>query len=147
VDNVDLKIVEILRSRPRATNRTIAQLLGLTEMATGKRVRRLFERGDIRLVGKSNPLALGYKLTAHVDVYAQSGQIENVARLLAAGPSIDVVEIVAGPPHIMLVFQARTSAELMSILEREVIGIEGVDRTEVHLSAETIKMHGEEDLA
>jgi DNA-binding Lrp family transcriptional regulator len=147
VDNIDLKIVEILRSHPRATNRTIAQLLGLSEMATGKRVRRLFERGDIRLIGKSDPLALGYKLTAHIDVYVQPGQIESVARLLAAGPSIEVVEIVAGPPHIILVFQARTSAELMSILEREIIGIEGIERTEVHLSAETIKMHGEEELA
>jgi DNA-binding Lrp family transcriptional regulator len=80
LDELDLKIVEILRFSPRASNRYVARQTGVSDLTAANRIRGLIQRGDIQIVGRSNLPMLGYDITAHVDVYVRAGRVPEVAR-------------------------------------------------------------------
>jgi DNA-binding Lrp family transcriptional regulator len=140
LDDLDLKIVEILRSSPRASNRHIARVAGVTELTAGNRIRMLIQRGDIQGVGRSNLSVFGYDVTVHVDVYVRAGRVAEVAQSLVALSRVSVVDIVAGPPHIMAVFLAKGSADILSVLETDIGAVDGIERLEVTITTDTIKL-------
>jgi DNA-binding Lrp family transcriptional regulator len=140
LDDLDLKIVEILRSSPRASNRHVARLAGVSDLTAAKRIRQLIQRGDIKVVGRRNLSLLQYDTTAHVDVYVRAGRVAEVARHLAALPRVNVVDIVTGPAHIMAVFLAKGSTDVLAVLENDIGSIEGIERLEVTVTTDTIKL-------
>jgi DNA-binding Lrp family transcriptional regulator len=140
LDELDLKIVEILRSSPKASNRHVARLAGVSDLTAANRIRRLIQRGDINIVGRSNLNLLGFDTTAHVDVYVRAGWVGEVARNLVALPRVNVVDIVAGPPHIMVVFLAKESTDVLAVLENDIGTIDGIERLEVTVTTDTIKL-------
>jgi DNA-binding Lrp family transcriptional regulator len=140
LDELDLKIVEILRSSPRASNRYVARLTGVSALTAANRIGKLIQRGDIQIVGRRNLPMLGYDITAHVDVYVRVGRAAEVARNLAALPRTSVVDIVAGPPHIVAVFLAKGTSDVLSVLENDIGTIGGIERIEVTVTTDTIKL-------
>jgi DNA-binding Lrp family transcriptional regulator len=140
LDKLDLKIVEILRSSPRASNRYVARLTGVSELTAANRIRKLIHRGDIQVVSRPNLPMFGYEITVHVDIYVRAGRVAEVARSLAAQPRVSVVDIVAGPPHIVAVFPAKGIADLQSVLEKDIGTIDGIERLEVTVTTDTIKL-------
>jgi DNA-binding Lrp family transcriptional regulator len=83
---------------------------------------------------------LGYDLTAHVDVYVRVGCVAEVARALASQPRVNVVDIVSGPSHIVAVFLAKGITDLQLVLENDIGTIEGIERLEVTVTTDTIKL-------
>jgi DNA-binding Lrp family transcriptional regulator len=140
LDDLDLKIVGILRASPRASNRHVARLAGVSDLTAANRIRQLIRRGDVKIVGRSDLTLLGYDVTAHVDIFVRAGRVNEVAQSLAGLPRINVVDIVAGDPHIMAVFLAKGTSDALAVLEKDIGPIDGIERFEVTITTDTIKL-------
>ncbi|MEC3909503.1 Lrp/AsnC family transcriptional regulator [Sphingobium sp. CR2-8] len=140
----DLKIVEMLRHSPRASHRAIATAVGLSEAMVGNRIRRLTDTGDIRVIGQRSAIPLGFDIVAHMDVTVVAGQIDTVARALAANRRFGVVDIVSGPAHLMVVALARNNGEIISLIENHLTCADGIQRVEINASGRTVSMLGQE---
>jgi DNA-binding Lrp family transcriptional regulator len=140
LDALDLNIVEVLRATPRASNRMIAESVGASEMTVGTRVRRLVDSGDIAIIGRSDLAMLGFGLIAHVDIHVAPGKIASVAACLAQSDQISVVDVVAGAAPVMVVFQARSEEDILRVIETDIAPVEGVERVELTVAVETVKL-------
>src|SRR5689334_3580689 len=97
VDEIDLKILELLQADARTPLATVAKVVGLSGAAVSERVRKLETSGVIRgyttLVDHEK---LGKPLTAFIRVTQPVGWNEEMAALLAGDPDVLEMHHVAG---------------------------------------------------
>jgi Lrp/AsnC family transcriptional regulator, leucine-responsive regulatory protein len=97
LDKIDLAILEALARDARTPMRELAQRVGLSAPSVTERVRRLEEVGVIngyRL--EVNPVALGKPIGAYLRIRPMPGELDRVARMLAALPEVTVCDRVTG---------------------------------------------------
>lgn len=74
IDEIDLKILEILKEDARATHAAIGKVVGLTAPSVFERVKKLEQRGAIRgYTARIDPEALGKSLTAFIRLTVMPG--------------------------------------------------------------------------
>jgi Lrp/AsnC family transcriptional regulator for asnA, asnC and gidA len=138
-DELDGKIVEILRSNPRATNQDIAERLSITAATVSTRLRRLEEARAMRVVAVTDFSAHGYNVIAAVGVRVQGRKVSDVALDLAALPEVLSVSIMNGPYDLELLVALRDFAEVNLFLTDHVAEIEGVSALAPGIAADIVK--------
>ena len=139
MDALDLRIVEMLRREPRAANRELADVLGVSEVTVGNRIRSLADRRLVRVTAQEDIWALGYEFIALVDVFVSGRPAEAIAKDLAALEQTGSVDITMTSPEIIAQVFARDRDDLLRVLETQVAPIEGVAALESLLVLEAIK--------
>lgn len=135
LDEVDERIIEALRERPRATSKWLSEHLGLTELVVGSRIKAMERDNLMRVVAQVDFRALGYGVLALVDVRVRNGKIAAVAKALAIIEGVGSVSIMLGDPPIVAQVQARDLAGLRDLLLNEVSTIDGVEQVETNIIA------------
>ena len=142
LDDLDKKILEILRYNARLTYTAIGEKLGVAHSTVYERIRRLEENGVIkRYTTVIDVEKLGFKPTvAMVTIYTDPKESENIARKLAK--KRNVLEVLISLSEELLVI-ARVIAEdqekLHSFIANYVAPLPGVLRIRTSIITRKIK--------
>ncbi|WP_241505881.1 Lrp/AsnC family transcriptional regulator [Parahaliea mediterranea] len=139
LDEVDHRIIALLREDGRMPFRALAKALGLTEATVRSRVRRLEESNTMRVVAVTDIEAAGYNLLLAVGVQVESRTPESVARELAAIPEVFSVNVVVGTHDIEALVVAEDQAALHRLLSDRLAALPGVRRLTPSLAVNVLK--------
>jgi Lrp/AsnC family leucine-responsive transcriptional regulator len=141
IDDIDLRILEILQENAREQQVDVARAVGLAPSAVLERMRKLEARGIVRgYAAQIDPRVLDLRMLAFVAVRSEEGPGEDkVAKSLASLPEILEVHHVAGEDCYLIKVRARDAEHLGALLRGRIGGIPGVKSTRTTIVLETVK--------
>lgn len=140
IDDIDVKIIELLQKNARIPYTEIAKEVGLSEGAIRKRVDALEKKGIIKkYVAVIDPRKVGYNSITILGLDAEPTKLLSVANKVAKIKEARNVYISTGDHMIMAEIWARDGRELSEILANKIGKIEGVKRICPAIILEKIK--------
>ena len=139
-DDLDLAILELLRSDGRKPYTEIAQTLGVSEGTVRNRVARLVEKGVMQVVGLIDPVRMGYDAPAMIGVTVNNADIDEVARQIACFPEVSYLIMVSGGFDLVVEVICRDRENFTHFLNQKLRRIPGVAQTQSFFILKTIKM-------
>lgn len=132
LDDIDVKLIEMLQKDSLAPFVEIAGALGVTEGTVRNRVRRLRRTGIIRRFTVAvDPAALGQTSVAFVLLNAAQGRLNEVAKKLAAVDAVAEVHETHTYGDLLLKVRAKSPSDLADIIVGRIKAIPGVAGTQV----------------
>jgi Lrp/AsnC family transcriptional regulator for asnA, asnC and gidA len=128
LDAIDKHILEALQADGRASFRTIARRVGVSEATVRSRYNRLHRSNAMQVTAVTNPLGLGYEAPALVAIKT-SGSTEAISDQIAEWKEASYVVIVAGQFDLIVEVVCADRSHLLDVLER-IRTIEGILSTE-----------------
>ena len=107
LDELDQRIIERLFADASLSNTALAQSLGVAKTTIGARIKRLAERGFMRVIAETDVHAAGYSVFAVVAVEVRGRAVAEVAAELAKIPEAISVVSVVGRYQLMVSVIAR----------------------------------------
>jgi Lrp/AsnC family transcriptional regulator, leucine-responsive regulatory protein len=141
MDNVDLRIVDLLQQNGRATQLELAKAVGLSQPAVAERIRKLEERGVITgYAARVDAAALGVDISAFVGVGIEHPKFfEGFAKKVKALDEILECHRVAGDDSYLLKIKTRNTRTLDRLLVEVLRTTPGVTRTHTTIVLASIK--------
>jgi DNA-binding Lrp family transcriptional regulator len=139
VDEIDARIVALLRENSRRSYQDIGGYVHLSAPAVKRRVDRL-ERGGVILgyTAVVDPEAFGWTAEAFVDLFCEGRMPgEAIKRAVQREPGVVSARTVAGEASALLHVMARDTKDLEQTLER-IRAVEGVTRTVTEVVLSTL---------
>jgi len=134
LDQTDTALLRALSAEPRSTFVALAQKLGLSRNTVQARMARLEESNTfLSFDRRINPIALGYPLTAFIEVHVQQKRLSQIVQELAQIPEIVQAHGMSGQAD-LLVRVVCTDADDLFRIDGTILGVEGVERTETSLA-------------
>ncbi|MCK6601179.1 MAG: Lrp/AsnC family transcriptional regulator [Bacteroidetes bacterium] len=132
MDELDIKILNVLQENGRITNANLAQTVGLSPSATSERVRRLEENGFIdKYVAVVSPEKINKAVHAFVFVTLEAHHADIIEGFAKAVDEIeDVLECyhISGQSDYMLKVAVRDIPEYEKFLRERLTKVTGIDR-------------------
>lgn len=138
MDEVDFRIVALLRRDGRMPFKTIAAELGLTEATVRSRVRRMEESDSLRVVAVTDYEAVGFSLMLAVGIQVEGRPADAVAEDLAAFSQVFSVCQVVGTLDIEALAVARDQDDLNALLVK-LAAVPGVRKLEPSVALDVLK--------
>ncbi|WP_158166295.1 Lrp/AsnC family transcriptional regulator [Mycolicibacterium smegmatis] len=127
LDETDRAILSRLAVDGRAAFRDFAAALGVSETTIRFRYNRLLESNAARVMCIVNPLRLGYRYSSWVTIrVAGRTRAEEVAEALTRLDAVSYVALTAGRWDVLTEVITRTGEDLITVLDNEIRGIDGV---------------------
>jgi DNA-binding Lrp family transcriptional regulator len=139
MDDVDRRIVALLRENARRSFKDIGLHVGLTAPAVKRRVDRLEADGVIRgYTAMVDPRAFGWHAEAFVDLYCEGRMPADAIKQAVEGePGVVSAHTVAGEASALLHVMAEDTSDLELCLER-IRATEGISRTVTEVVLSTL---------
>ena len=139
MDDIDRRIVALLRNNARRSFRDIGSHVGLTAPAVKRRVDRLEADGVIRgYTTMVDPRAFGWHAEAFVDLYCEGRMPgEAIKRAVEKEAGVVSAHTVAGEASALLHVRAEDTKDLEDTLER-IRSTEGITRTVTEVVLSTL---------
>lgn len=120
VDNLDHRILDLLRQNSRAGYGDIGDAIGLSASAVKRRVDRLVANGVIRgFTIQVDPAVEGFPVEAYVELFCRGTVApEELKRILAAVPEVVDAGTVTGSADAIVHLRSRDIPSLEDALER-----------------------------
>jgi Lrp/AsnC family leucine-responsive transcriptional regulator len=139
IDDIDLRILDMLRRNGKLSQAKIAGAVGLTTPSVNERIKKMERHGMIRgFVALLDHEKMGFPLTAYVDVALEhprfeKGFVDDLEKLLG----VQECHYLAGEYAYRLKVKAVSTAALADFLQHRILTIKGVTRarTDVSLSS------------
>jgi Lrp/AsnC family transcriptional regulator for asnA, asnC and gidA len=129
LDEIDVKILEMLEDDGRKSFTEIAQKLNLSEATIRKRVSALKKKGVIeKFTIKVDPTKLGIKTVAIVGMEVDPPRLLEVAQKLCDFKEIKCVATSTGDHMIMTEIWTKDGRELTKLISEKIGTIEGIKR-------------------
>jgi Lrp/AsnC family transcriptional regulator, regulator for asnA, asnC and gidA len=138
IDDIDFKLIALLRKDGRMSTRELARALALTEATVRARLRRLEETRTMRVVAMTDYRLAGFNLIASIGVQVKGRDAGIVAADIARLPRVLDVQIVIGASDIEISVAAGERDQLALLLQ-EVAEIEGVSRLNAGMALDVFK--------
>lgn len=129
LDATDRLLVEALQKDGRASYADLAELVGLSPAATRLRVQRLLDTGVVKVVGVTDPLALGYPVMAALGVRVERN-VRSVADRIAEIEGVIYVVFTSGSFDLLVEVLCVDSERLLTVIDDEIRSIPDVSRVE-----------------
>ena len=139
MDDIDRKIVALLREDARRSFQSIGSHVSLSAPAVKRRVDRLEDEGVIRgYAAQIDPARYGWSTHAFVALYCEGRMAaDDVRSAVAHLPEVEAAYTVAGEASAILHVRARDTAHLEDALER-IRDAPGVTRTQTQIVLSTL---------
>lgn len=112
----------------------MARRLGNVSANTvSNRIRRLVHKGIMKVTSVADPWALGYPLTALIDVQTDQANLTELAQAVAEFDVVSYVAIVAGDRDLLVVVHVRDAEHLHSFVTSTLRRLPRITRTETAL--------------
>ena len=139
-DQLDRKIIAILRQDGRASNAGIARKVGVSEGTVRRRLKNLVQEEFIQVVALPDAAKMGNKSQALIGVQVDPDKVDVVADALKSLPEVTWVAVTTGS-YDVFAWATLPSAEALGIFLRAKVGtVVGVRRTETFVNLD--KMRG-----
>ncbi len=129
LDAIDRGLIEALQRDGRASYADLAELVDLSPAATRLRVQRLLDAGVVKVVGVTDPLALGYPVMAALGVRVER-DVRGVADHIADIAGVIYVVFTSGSFDLLVEVLCEDSLRLLAVIDDEIRSIEGVRSVE-----------------
>jgi DNA-binding Lrp family transcriptional regulator len=139
MDEIDHRIVALLRENARRSFQDIGERVSLSAPAVKRRVDRLEADGVIRgYAANVDPSAIGWDTHAFVELFCE-GRVsgEEVSAAVAEYPEVEAAYTIAGAPSAILHVRASDTRHLEQALER-IRETKGVIRTQTQVVLSTL---------
>ena len=136
LDNLDLRILNVITEDARRTHKEIAEQCGVSRAAVYQHVQRMEKNGIITGSGyRINPRAIGYSTCTYVGITLEKGNMyHKVAAALERISEIVECHCTTGSYTMLVKLYSRDNSHLMDLLSNKIQGIEGVISTETLIS-------------
>ncbi len=138
LDEIDTRIIDLLRSDGRLAYRAIARELDLTEATVRARIKRLEETDTMRVVAVTDIRAAGYDMLLAIGVQVENRSPREVATDLSAFPEVFSVNAVVGTYDVEILVVAENPDRLAQLLDR-LAALPGVRRLTPALAVDVLK--------
>ena len=141
IDEMDVRIVEILQQNARTPNAEIARQVGMAPSAILERIRKLEQRGVIQgYEARIDPAALGLGMLAYVAVRTDERVGDECAgERLARIPEVQEVHHVAGEDCYLLKVRVKDAKALGRLLQERIKAVEPVRATRTTVVLDTLR--------
>ena len=139
MDEIDHRIIALLRENARRSFQDIGQRVSLSAPAVKRRVDRLERDGIIRgYAANVDPAAIGWNTHAFVELFCEGRMTgEEVSEAVGEYPEVEAAYTIAGAPAAILHLRAADTQHLEEALER-VRDTPGVIRTQTQVVLSTL---------
>lgn len=139
MDEIDHRIVALLRENARRSFQDIGEHVALSAPAIKRRVDRLEATGVIRGYSANvDPSAIGWDTHAFVELFCEGRMSgEEVSAAVADHPEVEAAYTIAGAPSAILHIRASDTQHLEQALER-IRETKGVIRTQTQVVLSTL---------
>ncbi|MEK7693477.1 MAG: Lrp/AsnC family transcriptional regulator [Chloroflexota bacterium] len=138
-DAVDQHILSILEDNGRATNREIAEAVGVSEGTVRNRIERLIRDDILRIVGVTNPAKLGLNTAAVISISAELSRITDIAESIAAADGVVYVGYTTGNADIIVLAFFPTNDELTDFMTQTLAAIPGILKAETNIILKPVR--------
>lgn len=146
LDDVDIEILRLLRTRPKTPVAELARLAHVARGTAQARIDRMERAGVITGYGPDiDAPAVGYDVLAFATLEIAQGQDDAITEHLAGIPEVLEVHAVTGTGDLMCRVVARSNEHLHHVLQA-MLAAPGIRRTETHLALHTRLRRTEADL-
>lgn len=138
-EETDVKILKVLLSEAKLSNRQIAKRVGVSVNTVISRIRKMEEKGIIK--GYTVLLdheRLGYDLTVITEITVSEGRLLEMEKEIAKIPNVCAVYDVTGLIDAVVVAKFRNREEL-SKFTKGLLSLPFIERTNTHLVLTTVK--------
>lgn len=138
-DKTDVKILKVLLSEAKLSNRQIAKRVGVSVNTVISRIRKMEEKRIIK--GYTVVLdheRLGYDLTAITEITVSEGRLLEMEEEIAKIPNVCAVYDVTGLIDAIVVAKFR-NREQLSKFTKGLLSLPFIERTNTHLVLTTVK--------
>ena len=139
LDDIDKKIIKVLENDARTSLRKISELVDVSLGAVSNRVKRMEKNGVIK--GYSvilDPDKIGWELNVVIGLRIQKGRLIEIQERIAKDSRVHGVYDVTGDFDSMVIARAKNRKDLDD-LSKNVLSIDGVERSITHLVLNTVK--------
>lgn len=143
LDDLDRRIVRLLRGNARRSYASIARALGVSEPTARNRVERLVSRGAILPMARVNPAAIGLPVDAMVGIRVDRGFGKEVGARLAQMENVSYVGYTTGTFDLLIEVHLPDNEGLYRFLNEDLQEIEGIAHTETWHILRTEKVNFE----
>ena len=139
IDDVDRSILERLSQDGRRSNRDIAQELDLGEGTVRGRVKRMQQEGIIKIMALTSFTGPVSPQLAYIGIRADLKRVAETARLIAALGFVRFVASMMGRYEIFAIVLVRDGAELVRLVNEEIMPLPGVRHADTTLVVKNLK--------
>ena len=139
LDRVDCQLVRLLQKDGRMPNKAIAQKLNISEFTVRKRLKRLLDRGTIRIVAVADPLDLGFEIAGNLKIRIDLKKTDQILDQLKQIDSLVWVALTTGGTDVDADFVTRSLKEFQELIFERISRIDGVLSTETSLMVKLVK--------
>ena len=139
LDEIDKKIIKVLQDDARTSLRKISKLVKVSLGTVSNRVKRMEKNGVIK--GYSvilDPDQIGWELNVVIGLRIQKGRLIEIQERIAKDSRVHGVYDVTGDFDSMIIARAKNRKDLDD-LSKNVLSIDGVERSITHLVLNTVK--------
>jgi Lrp/AsnC family transcriptional regulator for asnA, asnC and gidA len=138
-DAVDQHILSILETNGRATNREIAEAVGVSEGTVRNRIERLIKDDVLRIVGVTNPARLGLNTAAVIAISAELSRINEIAEEIAQAQGVVYVGYTTGHADIIVLAFFPNNDELTDFMTKTLAAIAGITKAETNIILKPVR--------
>lgn len=128
IDELDTRIITMLRQDGRRPNVDIARRLGVAEATVRKRIERLVQDRVIQIGAWADPLKVGYHNYVNIELQVRLREVEGIARSLAKLPEIFFLGICTGRSDIFAAACFRSNEHFYEFMTKRLGRIAGIER-------------------
>ena len=138
VDNVDLKILEILRDDAKKPFTEVAKKVHVSQGTVHVRMNKMEEAGIVeKTTVKINYAKLGFDITAFIGIYLEKSALyDKVVARLKEIPEITSIHYTTGNYSMFVKIHCRDTNHLKEVLHDKMQQVDGIERTETMISLE-----------
>lgn len=138
VDNVDLRILEILRDNAKKPFTEVAKKVHVSQGTVHVRMNKMEEAGIVeKTTLKVNYAKLGFDITAFIGIYLEKSALyDKVVARLKEIPEITSIHYTTGNYSMFVKIHCRDTNHLKEVLHDKMQQVEGIERTETMISLE-----------
>ncbi len=138
VDNVDLKILEILMQDAKKPYTEVAKRVFVSGGTVHVRMNKMEESGIVeKNTLKVNYAKLGYDITAFIGIFLQKSDLYDVVLAqLKDIPEVTNIHYTTGNYSMFIRIHCKDTSHLKEVLHDKIQKVEGIERTETMISLE-----------
>lgn len=138
IDNVDLKILNILSEDAKLPYTEVAKRVFVSGGTVHVRMKKLEEMGIVKgTFLKINYAKLGYDITCFLGIYLERSSLyDDVVARLKEFPEISTIRYTTGDYNIFCKIYCKDTQHLRDVLHDKIQKVEGIERTETFISLE-----------
>lgn len=126
IDEMDAKIITLLRQNGRRSNVEIGRQLGIAEATVRKRIERLVREEVIQISAWADPHKIGYQVYINMDIQVRLSEIEKIGRQLAKLPEIFFLGLSTGRSGIFAGCCFRSNDHFHEFMTKDLARIAGI---------------------